>query len=206
MKLLLILCFSLIQAVQAQQLGWARLAIMDIGSLVKSAPLVGDTSLVRAYLVSGMPDEDARSIVVLQGLSDSGSTDINIDSHAGLIQKQIALGMQSEDLILNPVKSRSCIITQPYTLALERTTVIETDAPFNEYILASQPTLIELRHLHSENDAEYFKTIAIKARATGLSDIVIATKSRVYKFTIKIGGTPNEHTERIRLNAGACLR
>ncbi len=209
MKLLLMLAFSLMLPVQAQELrvAWGRIALIDLGSLLKSEPLIGDINLLRVYSLSAMEDEESKSIIALQGLSDSGATDLSIDSHSGLIQTHVALSdIKTEDLVLDPSHSRTCIITTPYSVQLERSIVVETDAPFNELVLASQPTLIELRHLHKDNDVKYFKTLVLHAKAAGLTDIVIATKSRVYKFTLKIGGTQNEHTERIKLDTNSCQR
>lgn len=209
MKLLLILAFSLTLAAQARELklAWGRIALVDLGSLVKSEPLVGDKNLVRVYSLSGMEDEESKSVIALQGLSDSGATDINIDSHSGLVQVHINLnGTKTEDLILDPSHSRTCIVSTPYSLQLERSIIVETDAPFNELVLASQPTLVELRHLHKDNDPKYFRTLVLHAKAAGLTDIVIATKSRVYKFSIKIGGTQNEHTEHLKLDTNSCQR
>ncbi len=206
MKLLAILFCSMLAA-NAQDLAWASLALIDLGTIIKSAPLVGDTSLLRAYALSGMQDEETRSVIVLQGLNNSGLTDINIDTYSGLVHLPISLTeTNTEDQIMNTAKSRSCIIKQFYPVELERSLVIEVDAPLNEFVLAAQPTLVELRHLHQDNDPMYLRTIVLQAKAAGTTDIVIATKSRVYKLTIKIGGTQNEHTERIKLDANSCLR
>lgn len=203
-KSLLIFSFIPVQAYDLK-LAWARILLVDLGSIIKSQPLATDTGSLRIYALSGLNDEDDRSIIAIQGIAETTNNDISINTEAGIITLHLS-GGESPDLILNPERSRSCIISKNINIAKGRSIIIETDSPFNKYILASRPDLLRLKHLVSENDPAYFRTIVLQANEEGLSDIVIATKARVYKFTVNIGGQNNEHTERLKLSLNSCKR
>ncbi len=187
-------------------LAWGRIILLDLGSLIKSQPLIQNPDLIRVYTLSGLEDETQKSIIAIQGLSDKGATDISLDTEAGLRQIQISLGETSvKDRVLDPHKQKICVKDIPYDVQEQRSIIVETDAPVNEFILASRPDLLELKHLVSEKDPRYFRTFVLVPRSKGLSDLIIATQKQVYKLVLNIGGNNNnEHTEYIKLDTNFC--
>ncbi len=206
-KLLVLTSLALPASAHNLNIAWGRIVLVDLGSLIKSEPLIGDDSLVRVYPLSGLNAEDDRSILAIQGIAETGSTDLSVNTEAGIIQLHITLGSTSSpDLILNSQRSRLCVSNQVINMSRERSLILETDSPINEYLLASRPNLFNLKQLVAQNDPKYFSSAVLQSKASGISDIVVATKSRVYKFTINTGGQNNEHTEHLKLSANSCKR
>ncbi len=196
------------------EINWGRILLIDLGSLIKSEPLIGDTNSIRAYALSGLSEENDKSIIAIQGLKENGTTDLSLNTEAGFMQFSIELqssqGLKPQTVLnsanetINPHNKRSCIQSKPIPVALERSLIVELDAPINEFVLASQPNTVELRHLVSESDPAYLRSFVLHTKAQGLTDIVVASKSGVYKFTLKIGGQNNEHTEYLHLDHSSC--
>lgn len=189
---LLILC----NPAQAETLrvGYGRLSIIDLGSLINAKPLITDETLVKVYEVSGLDAENDKSIIVVQGLKDSGETDLTIDTQIGI--KQFHLVLESgagEDTVLNYRQSRSMLIPHVFSLGQKRSTIIQMPAHINEYVLVGNPNLINLKQIKDYYDRDFLKTFALNTNTSqGLTDLVVPTRRGVYKLTLDIGGINSE--------------
>lgn len=180
---------------------FGRLSLIDLGALITAKPVVKDKSLVNVYMLSGLSQEENKSIVAIQGLKKSGNTDLIIRTKKHIHQFRIILNnTEGEDLNLNPQNSRTKIIKKPFHLKTQRLCSVSSPSHINEYVLAGNPHLIDLEQIVSNTDPEYLKTFALSTKKQeGNTDIVIASKQAVYKFTIKIGESNEKHTENISL-------
>lgn len=189
----------LINPAQAEELkiGYGRLSIIDLGSLINSKPLVTNEKLVRIYEVSGLDAEHDKSIIIVQGLKSSGETDLTVDTQTGIKQFHLILDPgTTENKIVNPQSSRSIIISEAVTLEPQRSTIIEMPAHINEYVLGGNPNLISIKQIKDYHDKDFLKTFALNTNASeGLTDIAIATRKAVYKLTLDIRRINNEHIQ-----------
>lgn len=188
-----------IASVRAETLrvGYGRLNVIDLGSLINAKPLVTDEKSVRIYEVSGLDAENDKSIIIVQGLKDSGETDLTVDTQTGMKQFHLILEAgDGEDIVLNPRLSRNTISSEVFTLDLGRSTVIQMPAHINEYVLAGNPSLVNLKQVKNYYDQDFLKTFAINTNINkGLTDLVIPTRNGVYKFTLDIGRINNENSQ-----------
>ncbi len=202
---LLILLLFLSIKVQAQTLsvGYGRLSLIDLGSLITAKPLVVNEQLARVYELSGLDMESDKSILAIQGLKDSGETDLTVDTEAGIKQFHLVLNAaETDDLLLVPKLARSNIVMQKYYLATERSSVVRMPAHINEYVLAGNPNLLNLKQVKDYYDAEFLKVFAFVTNTkAGETDVVIPTRKGVYKFTIEVGDDENlQHNDFIDIN------
>jgi hypothetical protein len=179
------------------KVGYGRLSVIDLGSLINAKPLVTDEKLVRIYEVSGLDAENDKSIIIVQGLKDSGETDLTVDTQTGIKQFHLILEAgDGEDIILNPRLSRNTISSEAFTLDLGRSTVIQMPAHINEYVLAGNPNLVNLKQIKDYYDQDFLKIFAINTNTNkGLTDLVVPTCNGVYKLTLDIGGINNENLQ-----------
>jgi hypothetical protein len=199
--LILITSFSLNNAYAAETLkvAYGKLSLIDLGSLIQNEPIILDDSLVRVQTLSGLNEEDKKSILILQGLKEDGSTDLTVRTASGIYQFHIVLDPDKrDDLIMNPLNAKSKILKSKFPLSKNRMTLVSLPKHINEYVLAGNTNLISLKQVVTDEDPEFLKTFALTtANSYGSTDIVVASKSGVYKFEVEIGN--GDHTENISL-------
>lgn len=183
------------------KVAYGKLSLIDLGSVIQNQITVLDESLVRVYPLSGLSDEDKKSIIAIQGLAKSGETDISVRTSSGIYQFHLALNPSiCEDFVLEPSRARIKILKSKYPLAQERMTISSMPSHINEYVLAGNPNLISLKQIVQDDDPEFLKTFALASNSQeGETNIVVASKSGVFKFDIDIKAN-NYHTENISLN------
>lgn len=166
----------------------ARLSLIDLGVLVKNQPVLVDRSKANVYLLSGLSDENDKSIIAVQGLSDSGSTDLNIKAGSALFQFRLNFtDTSSDDFILDTSRSRSIIYKEPIQLSKQRSTVVNLPSYINEYILAGDPSLLRLEQISSFYDPSFMKDFTLIASdQEAITDLVIATQNSVYKMPLEV--------------------
>lgn len=201
--LTLSLCIIASLAAQADhsiKAAYGKLSLIDFGSVIKNEPLVLDDSLIRVYELSGLDNENDKSIIAIQGLKSSGATDLTVRTNAGIYQFHVTLNSnQSEDFILDPNNSRLKVFPNSFPLESSRMTLISSPSYINEYVLVGDPRLVSLEQVVSDDDPEFLKTFALlTSKNKGNTDAVVATKTGVYKFNLDIGAL-KDHTENISL-------
>ncbi len=179
---------------QSIRIGYGRLSLIDLGSLINAKPLVVNEALIKVYELSGLDAESDKSIIAIQGLQASGETDLTVDTQTGIKSFHLILeNTAGEDLILDPRLARNYIIKSPYLLAQGRSSIVKMPAHINEYVLAGNPNLVSLKQVKDYYDDEFLKVFALVTNTNaGLTDIVIPTRRGVYKFTLDIVRTNNE--------------
>jgi hypothetical protein len=194
---------------QNLQVAYGRMSLIDLGVLIKDLPFVLDESLIRVYALSGFDDEMHKSILAIQGLKRSGQTDLSVTTETGIYQFHIRLDTSCpEDLLLKPSQSRSVMQAGNFHLAIQRMSLVSLPSEVNEYVLASRPDLLALKQVAGVDSEKFLKIFALASKdKAGLSDVVIATRLGVYKFTIVIGGnTDAQHDPEITLRHPASYR
>jgi hypothetical protein len=186
---LILFCISA-QASSAKEIFLAvgRIALIDLGSIIKNNIQVVHPDLVNIYSLSGIDDENTHSIIAIQGLKDSGKTDLLVSTSYGLEQLTVILNKDlTEDYSLVPNNSRLQIIQQRFMLNPQRSSIISLKKHINKNILASDPSLIRANELLDYYDENYLKTFSIISSANeGLVDLIIPSKAGVYKLTLEI--------------------
>ncbi len=195
--ILLAMFISLKAEANTLRVGYGRLSLIDLGSLINAKPLIVDETLVRAYELSGLDTENDKSIIVLQGLKDSGETDLTVDTQTGIKQFHLILNANNgDDLVMDPKLSRSYIVREPYLLAKSRSSIIKMPTHINEYVLAGNPNLVSLKQVKDYYDQDFLKIFALVTNINeGLTDIVIPTRRGVYKFVVDIGRMNDENIQ-----------
>jgi len=61
-----------------------RITLIDLGTELKSQPWLVNNKLARIYLLTNI--KNSSSVLALQGLSDSGSCDLVLDTEEGVLQ------------------------------------------------------------------------------------------------------------------------
>lgn len=180
-----LLCCMFFVEVKAIKLAYGRLALIDTGAQIQSEILVDDPHLLRAYAVSGHPNEKLKSIIVLHGLEDKGSTNISVMTSAGIKQYSIELNSkETQDYIEDPSKSRSFIVTEIFDLG--KSTIVRLPNYVNEYIFAGNPNCLKLNPLVKFYDPEFLKIFALQSLCDEvLTDLVIPTQDAVIKINLK---------------------
>jgi hypothetical protein len=204
MRILILLLLSCLQA-QAIELKVARgrFSLIDFGSLIISKPVVLNQKLVNIYTLSGLDNEEAQSIIAIQGLEDQGRTDLTVDTQAGIYQFHLVLDEKSnQDLILGQAR-RSIIQEGAITLNQSRSCIVSSPSHINRYILAADPNLISYQNIKDYYHPDFLKVFSLASnKQEGITDIVLPTKTGVYKFTVLIKGAEDEnHTNLIDLNS-----
>lgn len=181
------------------QISPGRITLIDLGSIINGHVWLTNPQLARIYSLSGLADEQARSIIAIQGLQDQGATDLTISTEAGIKQFHLIVGKNpGVDFICNRERSRILSNNQTYTIHPSRATIIDLPAPVNEYVLAGDPSLIKLKQVVDFYHQNFLKTFALASSTTqGVTDIVIATNKGIIKFTLEIQGAQHEHTNHI---------
>lgn len=198
--LITLACSPTALAAEDLKVAYGKLSLIDLGSLLMNDVTVLDDSLVRVYTLSGLKEEEKKSVIAIQGLKSKGETDLTARTAAGIFQFHLILGNSREDLIMDPDNSRTKILDNKFPISLGRLSLVSCPSHINEYVLAGNPNLIELRQVVTDNDPEFLKTFALASKnVRGRTDIVIASKSGVYKFELDIGS--KEHSENISLYA-----
>lgn len=187
------------KAAEDLKVGYGKLSLIDLGSLIKNDILVLDESLIRVYTLSGLQEEDKKSVIAIQGLKKTGETDLTVRTSSGIYQFHITLDPDiSEDLIINPNNARTHIISAEFPLDNNRMSLVSSPNYINEYVLGGNPNLISVKQVVTDDDPEFLKTFALVTNdKQGKTDVVVATKAAVYKFKLKIGA--DEHAENISL-------
>ena len=211
MRLLLIIFILSLNQVQASSIplkvGYGRFSLIDFGSLIISEPLLVDKTKARVYTISGLDDDDNKSIIAIQGLSQTGETDLTVDTQAGIYQIHLSLNdNQGEDLMLGE-QSRCKIIATQFKLAKSRSTIVKLDSHINQYILAANPKLVTYNNIKDYYEPDFLKVFALVSKdQTGTTDIVVPSRSGVYKFSIEITGENNDHNSFIDFSSASSLR
>lgn len=198
--LLTLLCLP-VKAIDIK-LGYGRISLVDLGALINAKPVIVNENLVRAYELSGLDDEDDKTLIALQGLADNGETDLTLSTSAGIYQFHIVLNdNQGEDFIAYPQLSRIKVMSQIYKLSTNRSSIIALPKHINEYVLAGNINLLSLKQIKDYYDKDFLKTFSINTNTNqGETDLVMATRDGVYKITVEIKGDKNaEHNNIIDL-------
>ena len=186
-------------AAETLNVAYGKLSLIDLGSLIQNDPIILDDSLLRIQTLSGLNEEDKKSIIAIQGLKEEGSTDLTVRTASGIYQFHIILNPDKRgDLIMNPLNAKTKILKSKFPLSKNRMTLVSLPKHINEYVLAGNTNLISLKQVVTDEDPEFLKTFALStANSYGSTDVVVASKSGVYKFELEIGD--GDHTENISL-------
>ncbi len=181
-------------AIPRIQLARGHLSLIDLGALITSKSINYDQSKLNLYKLSGMYDENDKSIVVAQALVNKGSCDLNIKTESGLKQLHLILTESNgEDFSFDPSRSRSRIYSEPIKIAKTRSTVIRLPTHINEYVLIGDPDLVKFEHINDFYDKDFLKSFALLAGdKQAKTDLVIASRHKVYKVPLEVVNG-NEH-------------
>ena len=199
-KLVLLLLLFLPVSAEDVFLEPGRIALIDFGSLIESEPQVLNRKLLRAYVVSGLEDESASSVLALQGLQPKGETDVTISTSSGLYQLRVILNNQkTTDLNLNPSNSRLKIYTESFSLSTERSSIITLPRYLNKKILVGDPDLINVSQFLNYYDDDFLKVISLLSSSNqGTTDLILPSQSGVYKLKVDVN-KGNSHETNINL-------
>lgn len=189
-RIVLLFLFLLTLRVEAIdiKLAYARISLIDLGALINARPIIANENLVRAYELSGLDDENDKTIIALQGLSDTGATDLTVSTVSGIYQFHITIDSnQGEDFIAYPQLSRIRVISEPYSLGLSRSTIVVLPNHINEYVLAGNPNLVSVQQVKDYYDKDFLKIFNLATNSNhGFTDLVMATRQGVYKISLEI--------------------
>ena len=202
MRILLALVLTCIQ-VQAIELKVARgrFSLIDFGSLIIAKPLVLNPKLANIYPVSGLANEESQSVLVIQGLEEQGSTDLTVDTQAGIYQLHLVLNKdENQDLVLGQAQ-RTHIINATIPLKQSRSSIVSVPAHINRYILAADPSLVSYQNIKDYYHPDFLKVFAIGTNSKeGITDLVVPSQAGVFKINLSIkGGQDEDHTNIIDL-------
>lgn len=210
---LILQCFVLMFALSSPsyaavtlEVAYGKLSLIDLGVFIKNEVLVFDESLIRVYALSGFNNENNKTVIAVQGLKPYGDTDLIVNTESGIYQFHVTLDPeQRNDIIMNPYHSSVVIFDKVFQTRTGRLTLVSLGSHINEYVLAGNPNLVSLRQIVADNDNQFLKTFALIMNGYADStDIVVAAKSGVYKFTVDIKeGVNDTHTENISLQKHA---
>ena len=206
-KLFLLILLTFILPVNAAvqrdiKVGYGRISLIDLGTLITGQPVVINKGLVNVYELSGLDDESSKSIIAIQGLKKSGETDISVNTKAGVFSFHVSLNQaDGEDIIFNPNYSRVQINPKYQPIYKERMTVVDLDSTINEFVLAGNPNIVEFKHLCDPESEDFLKLFGINSKTfSGKTDLVVATQKGVHKIKLTIQGEDKSaHTTNISL-------
>lgn len=164
-----------------------RIALIDLGALIKGEIQSSNPEILRTYKVSGMEDEDYESIIAIQAIKETGESDLIVSTSSGLHQFRVIINKEvTEDLNLNPNKSRLKVYNKPFILENQRASLISLPAYINKKILVSDPDLISVDQFLDYYDDNYLKVFSIKTlKNNSVTDLVLPSQTGVYKLSIR---------------------
>ncbi|MEY3369928.1 MAG: hypothetical protein RLZZ361_598 [Cyanobacteriota bacterium] len=175
------------------QVAPGRLTLIDLGAPLKSKPWLANNKLARVYTLFNKKNNS--SILVVQGISDSGACDLTADTESGIVNVLItAKSSPGNDLIMDP--NRSSIIDNKnfFQLNSYRTALIKLKSKIDEFVLAGDPDLIKCKAIFDFYDPNFLKSFALSGSNTvGKTDIVIATELGIIKFELEVNTNENQH-------------
>lgn len=200
---ILLFLYTLSLGVNAESInikvGYARIALIDLGSLIIADPILSDITKFKLYTLSALEDESHKNIIAIQGLKSSGEGDLSVKTNSGFYQFHLMLAEESTDYILNQQNSK-IITLENILLQPNRSSIIRSKYPINEYILAGNPNLVTASQLVNYYDDDFLKVFLLNTKSyEGSTDIVIPTNNMLYKLPIKISNK-YDHENTVNLN------
>ncbi len=173
-------------------LGSQRLSVIAFDSPLKSTPIISHNNLIRVYPISSRENEDECDALLIQGLSDSGSTEIIANTFKQIFRIQINMSPSKND-DLNLGNKQIWIKNENIKLGKNQNLILQLQKPINRYLFAGNTALLEYHPLSPIGSLEFWKNFVLSSRSqSGISDVVIPSSNGIYKFTVKIGENNNE--------------
>lgn len=187
-RLIILLFLALPVCAEDIYLESGKIALIDLGSLINSEAQIVNKELVRAYPISGLEDENSNSVLALQGLKDSGETDLTVSTSSGFYQFRVILNNQkTTDLVINPSSSRLKLYPESFHLSPERSSIVSLPRYINQKILVGDPELIKATQFLDYYDENFLKLISITSSENkGQTSLVIPSQTGVYKLNIDV--------------------
>lgn len=187
-SLILIFLFLPSSASQEIYVSKGRITLLSLNSLIKGEAKIFNPDIANVFILSGLDNEEDRSVIAIQGLKSSGVTDLSFKTSAGTkIIKLIASTNKGviKDLEFNT--RRNMINHSNLKLNPKRACLVKLRAPINEFLISGDPALVNFEHVVNYYDDEFLKTFSLRTfNLQGSTDLVIATKNGIEKINIEV--------------------
>jgi hypothetical protein len=180
-------------------LSHGRILLISLDSLRIRTFLISDESLVKVYKLN-------TSVLAVQALGEKGTAELIINTKQGLMHFNLNIGKShSADFSLLE-RNRSyqpeinenaeigvwqqchkLKILPSSTVSVNSLITIKLNSRIEGSVLASNSTLLELKHLVNSQDDQFLRIFLLKIKNTvGITDIVVPAEKMVYKFTLEV--------------------
>lgn len=195
LSLLILNCIQ----VQAIKVGKGRISLYDLDSAIISKPRIAQDEFINVYPLSSNIDENKKTVIAIQGLEANGHTNIFVETQKGIQNINVELDQNSSEIFskTNTIKT----IKANIKINLNSSILIKTNYHINEKILASNPDFFKINSLTDYYHPQYMKSIILIAeKQASISDIVIPTSNKIFKFTLSSNNYKGQYNETLNLN------
>jgi hypothetical protein len=195
LSLLILNCIQ----VQAIKVGKGRISLYDLDSAIISKPRIAQDEFINVYPLSSNIDENKKTVIAIQGLVANGHTNIFVETQKGIQNINVELDQNSSEIFskTNTIKT----IKANIKINLNSSILIKTNYHINEKILASNPDFFKINSLTDYYHPQYMKSIILIAeKQASISDIVIPTSNKIFKFTLSSNNYKGQYNETLNLN------
>jgi hypothetical protein len=180
-------------------LSYGRILLISLDSLKIGTFLISDESLVKVYKLN-------KSVLAVQALGEKGTAELIINTKQGLVHFNLNIGKShSADFSLME-RNRSyqpeinenaeigvrqqchkLKILPSSTVSMNSLITIKLNSRIEGSVLASNSTLLELKHLVNSQDDQFLRIFLLKIKNTvGITDIIVPAEKVIYKFTLEV--------------------
>lgn len=186
---------------QAIKVGKGRISLIDLGTQITSDAAVAKTDFINVYSLSADIDKDKKTVLAIQGLKDQGETSFFIDTQTGTQSFQVTLDKDSsEHEVLNSGYAKTQVLKKDFRLNINSSLRVSSPYYINDYVLAGDPSLIQLDPFSNYYDENYLKNFILNAKdQKAKTDIIVPTTNQIFKFTIHIDNFKGGYDNAINL-------
>ena len=186
--ILSIICMLSLQNVHAQALkvGKGRISLINLAGQITSKTSIAQDKFIKVYQISSHEDFKIKNALAVQGLVNQGETSFFVHTDRGIKSFEVSLDENSSESIdLNPQRP----ITNLGLKELKTNSSLMVQSPFyiNEFVLASNPELLDLDPFFDYYDPKYLKAFILKTKDhEAITDLVVPSAQKIFKFSLKI--------------------
>lgn len=192
------------------KLAYARVLLIEFREVIHPNIFISKPDLVETFIISKPGNYSDKSILAIFAKATGEELEIlvNTENNSYILKLSLTKTEQSEDLSFVEISSLKCLGVKFFKA--NSIISVKTSSYFWDYILNSNPDLIDLERIYDLDHEKFYQSIILKIseqKQSPAGELIIGTENFIYKIPFELvkdihkkGAEPYAITENIYLD------